>query len=58
MLCLICVQTMLEDKLKATDWEATNDTFNEQIARESYFQFLKDNEKRTKVNIKIKMCRI
>lgn len=48
---------MLEDKLKATDWEATNDTFNEQIARESYLQFLKDNEKRTRVNIKINIFR-
>ncbi|XP_026817913.1 OTU domain-containing protein 5-A-like [Rhopalosiphum maidis] len=41
-------QTMLEDKLRATDWEATNDTIEEQIARESYLQFLKDNEKRNK----------
>jgi len=40
---------MLEDKLRATDWEATNDTIEEQIARESYLQFLKDNEKRNKV---------
>ncbi|XP_025418279.1 OTU domain-containing protein 5-B-like isoform X2 [Sipha flava] len=41
-------QTMLEDKLRATDWEATNETIDEQIARESYLQFLKDNEKRNK----------
>ncbi|XP_050438980.1 OTU domain-containing protein 5-B-like isoform X2 [Adelges cooleyi] len=41
-------QTMLEDKLRATDWEATNDTIEEQIARESYLQWLKDNEKRNK----------
>lgn len=46
---------MLEDKLRATDWEATNDTIDEQIARESYLQFLKDNEKRNKVFIKIKI---
>ena len=42
-------QTMLEDKLKATDWEATNETISEQVARESYLQWLKDNEKRNKV---------
>ena len=40
---------MLEDKLKATDWEATNETISEQVARESYLQWLKDNEKRNKV---------
>ena len=43
------LQTMLEDKLKATDWEATNETISEQVARESYLQWLKDNEKRNKV---------
>jgi OTU domain-containing protein 5 len=46
---------MLEDKLRATDWEATNETIDEQIARESYLQFLKDNEKRNKVIILIKI---
>lgn len=49
---------MLEDKLRATDWEATNDTIDEQIARESYLQFLKDNEKRNKVLIQIQMLKI
>lgn len=39
-------QAMLEDKLKATDWEATNEAIEEQVARESYLQWLKDNEKR------------
>ncbi|XP_043195843.1 OTU domain-containing protein 5-B-like [Amphibalanus amphitrite] len=43
-------QTMLEDKLKATDWEATNETISEQVARESYLQWLKDNEKRNKTS--------
>lgn len=42
---------MLEDKLKATDWKATSDTIDEQIARESYLQFLKDNKRRNEVNI-------
>lgn len=44
---------MLDDKLRATDWEATNDSIVEQIARESYLQFLKDNEKRKKVNFNL-----
>ncbi|XP_023247466.1 OTU domain-containing protein 5-B isoform X2 [Copidosoma floridanum] len=39
-------QTMLEDKIKATDWEATNEAIEEQIARESYLQWLRDNEMR------------
>jgi len=43
---------MLEDKLKVSDWQATDDFIQELIARESYLQFLKDNEKRrTKVNV-------
>lgn len=41
-------QTMLEDKLRATDWEATDEMLSEQVARESYLQWLKDNEKRNK----------
>ncbi len=39
---------MLEDKLKETDWEVTQDTIEEQVARESYLQWLRDNEKRAK----------
>ena len=39
-------QTMLDDKLNATDWEATNEEIMEIVARESYLQWLKDNEKR------------
>jgi len=39
-------KTMLEDKIKATDWEATNEAIEEQVARESYLQWLRDNEKR------------
>ncbi|KAK9300378.1 hypothetical protein QLX08_006918 [Tetragonisca angustula] len=41
-----CAQTMLEDKIKATDWEATNEAIEEQVARESYLQWLRDNEMR------------
>ena len=36
---------MLEDKLRETDWELTQDTIEEQVARESYLQWLKDQEK-------------
>lgn len=36
-------QTMFEDKLKTTDWEATNEVMEEQIARESYLQWCRDN---------------
>ena len=45
---------MLEDKLRATDWEATNEIIEEQVARESYLQWFKDNErlKRNMVNTK------
>merc|ERR1719400_2910949 len=34
-------KTMLEDKIKATDWEATNEAIEEQVARESYLQWLR-----------------
>lgn len=41
-------QAMLEDKLRATDWEATNEALEEQVARESYLQWLRDNEMRSR----------
>uniref|UniRef100_A0A1B6DYA9 ubiquitinyl hydrolase 1 n=1 Tax=Clastoptera arizonana TaxID=38151 RepID=A0A1B6DYA9_9HEMI len=41
-------QTMLEDKLRATDWEATNEAIEEQVARDSYLQWLRDSEHRDK----------
>ncbi|XP_052678620.1 OTU domain-containing protein 5-B-like [Crassostrea angulata] len=37
-------QTMLEDKLRETDWEVTQETIEEQVARESYLQWLKESE--------------
>lgn len=37
-------QTMFEDKLKTTDWEATNEAIEEQIARESYIQWCRENQ--------------
>lgn len=39
---------MLEDKIRATDWEATNEAIEEQIARESYLQWLRENELRSR----------
>ena len=36
---------MLEDKIKATDWEATDEQLAELAARESYLQWMKDNQK-------------
>jgi len=38
-------QAMLEDKLKATDWETADEDIAEMVARESYLQWLKDNQK-------------
>ena len=38
-------QMMIEDKLKATDWEATDVAVAEQVARDSYLQWLADQEK-------------
>lgn len=39
---------MLEDKKRATDWEATNEAIEEQVARESYLQWLQDQEKQAR----------
>lgn len=39
---------MFEDKLKTTDWEATNEAIEEQIARESYLQWCRDNMQRSR----------
>jgi OTU domain-containing protein 5 len=38
---------MLDDKLAATDWEATQDELLQQIARESYLQWLRDTNQRS-----------
>ena len=37
---------MLKDKLKATDWETTDETMIEIVARESYLQWLKENQRK------------
>ncbi|XP_054168830.1 OTU domain-containing protein 5-A-like [Oppia nitens] len=47
-------QAMLEDKIRATDWEATNEAIEEQIARESYVEWLKENEMRHQQKSKLK----
>lgn len=39
---------MLDDKLAATDWEATQDELIQQIARESYLQWLCENSQSKK----------
>lgn len=44
-------QTMFEDKLKTTDWEATNEAIEEQIARESYLTWCRENMQRTKKSV-------
>lgn len=44
---------MLEDKIRATDFEATNDAIEEQVAHESYLQWLRDNEKRSKSQVRL-----
>jgi len=36
---------MLEDKINFTDWEATNEVIEEQVARESYQLWLQEQEK-------------
>uniref|UniRef100_H0WUP0 OTU domain-containing protein 5 n=2 Tax=Otolemur garnettii TaxID=30611 RepID=H0WUP0_OTOGA len=40
-------QQMLDDKKQASDWEATNAAIEEQVARESYLQWLRDQEKQS-----------
>ena len=42
------LQAMLEDKMRETDWEVTQESIDEQVARESYLQWLREQEKRSK----------
>ena len=49
---------MLEDKLRETDWEVTQESIEEQVARESYLQWLKDNEKRAKKHVSVRAEKI
>ena len=39
---------MLADKMRETDWEVTQESIDEQVARESYLQWLREQEKRSK----------
>lgn len=41
-------QAMLEDKIRATDFEATSEAIEEQVAHESYLQWLRENDQRSK----------
>ena len=41
---------MLDDKLAATDWEATQEELIQQVARESYWQWLRDTNQQHKDN--------
>ena len=45
---VLCLQQMLADKLRCTDWEATNEAMEEAVARESYLEWLRDREKRAR----------
>ncbi|MPC07965.1 OTU domain-containing protein 5 [Portunus trituberculatus] len=42
------LQAMLEDKIRATDYEATSEAIEEQVAHESYLQWLRENDQRSK----------
>ncbi|GAU93485.1 hypothetical protein RvY_05420 [Ramazzottius varieornatus] len=44
----IIEKQMLQDKMSATDWEATNEAIEQQIAQESYLEWLKQSEKDTR----------
>ncbi|KAL8620417.1 hypothetical protein ACOMHN_055498 [Nucella lapillus] len=41
-------KTMLEDKMRETDWELTQESIEEQVARESYLQWLTEQEAASK----------
>lgn len=43
---------MLEDKLKSTDWDATLNSIEEAVARESYLVWLKEQEEQYQVKEK------
>ena len=49
---------MLEDKLKATDWEAAEEDIAEMVARESYLQWVKENQKTVREVILRDLCSI
>ena len=44
--CSPCAQTILHEKLRSSDWEATCDAIEEAVARESYLSWLREHERR------------
>ena len=42
------LQSMLEDKLLHSDWDATCEAVEQAVARESYLLWLREQEKKTK----------
>jgi OTU domain-containing protein 5 len=46
-------RAMLDDKIAATDWEATQDELIQQVARESYLQWLCDTKDNKTVSYSI-----
>ena len=49
---------MLKDKLKATDWETTDETMIEIVARESYLQWLKEDQRKEQSQVRIMILMI
>ena len=46
--CWFFYKAMLEDKIRATDYEATVEAIEEQVASESYLDYLRDIDRRNK----------
>ena len=40
------LQAMLEDKLRSTDWDATYSAIEETVCKESYLEWLRENERK------------
>lgn len=47
----IIEKQMLEDKLTVSDWEATAEAIEQQIAQESYLEWLKQSDQRSKTTV-------
>jgi OTU domain-containing protein 5 len=46
-------KAMLEDKMRETDWELTQESIEEQVARESYLQWLKEQDTHSRHPVRI-----
>ena len=44
--CSSSLQAMLEDKLRSTDWDATYSAIEETVCKESYLEWLRENERK------------